>query len=117
MLTKGANSPKHLPVRVRAAMETYDWPGNVRELQNVLHTYVTLGKLDLMGQISMATDEGGPENIAWEGNGLRRQMDILEKRMILGALERTRWHRGKAAQLLQLNYKTLQRKMKSHGIK
>jgi DNA-binding NtrC family response regulator len=37
--------------------------------------------------------------------------------MILGALDRTRWHRGKAAELLQLNYKTLQRKMKSHGIK
>jgi PAS domain S-box-containing protein len=118
-LTKGADPPKHLPVRVREAMETYDWPGNVRELQNVLHTYVTLGKLDLMGQISMETDENGPgpQNLAWEGNGLRRQMDILEKRIILDALERTRWHRGKAAQLLQLNYKTLQRKMKAHGIK
>ena len=118
-LTKGANPPKHLPVRVREAMETYDWPGNVRELQNVLHTYVTLGKLDLMGQISMGADGEvpGPQNLAWEGNGLRRQMDILEKRMILGALERTRWHRGKAARLLQLNYKTLQRKMKAHGIK
>jgi DNA-binding NtrC family response regulator len=59
-------------------METYDWPGNVRELQNVLHTYVTLGKLDLMGQISMETDENGPvarKILNWEGNGLRRQMD------------------------------------------
>ncbi len=118
-LNKGADPPKHLPVRVREAMETYDWPGNVRELQNVLHTYVTLGKLDLMGQISMETDENGPgpQNLGWEGNGLRRQMDILEKRIILDALERTRWHRGKAARLLQLNYKTLQRKMKAHGIK
>ena len=32
------------------------------------------------------------------------------------ALERSRWHRGKTAALLQLNYKTLQRKMKALGI-
>jgi transcriptional regulator with PAS, ATPase and Fis domain len=118
-LTKGSDHPKHLPVRVREAMESYDWPGNVRELQNVLHTYVTLGKLDLMGQITMGAeaDVPGPENPAWQGKGLRQRMDILEKRIILGALERTRWHRGKAAQLLQINYKTFQRKIKSHGIK
>jgi len=36
--------------------------------------------------------------------------------MILSALEASRWHRGRAAQALQLNYKTLQRKMKAHGI-
>ena len=117
-LTKGKQGPRHLPVRVREAMETYSWPGNVRELQNVLHTYITLGKLDLMGQISMETDEGtlDAEYLDLNGKGLRQRMDALEKRMILGALERSRWHRGKAAELLQLNYKTLQRKIKSHGI-
>ena len=117
-LTKGKQGPRHLPVRVREAMETYSWPGNVRELQNVLHTYITLGKLDLMGQISMETDEStlDAENLDLNGIGLRQRMDALEKRMILGALERSRWHRGKAADLLQLNYKTLQRKIKSHGI-
>ena len=51
------------------------------------------------------------------GGGLRQRMDAIEKRMILGALESTRWHRGKAAAALQLTYKTLQRKMKAHGIK
>jgi DNA-binding NtrC family response regulator len=118
-LTKDGGEHRHLPAHVRDAMENYDWPGNVRELQNVLHTYVTLGKLDLVGQISMDA-EGGPEGAApleLKGKGLRQRMDDLEKQMILGALDRTRWHRGKAAELLQLNYKTLQRKMKSHGIK
>jgi transcriptional regulator with PAS, ATPase and Fis domain len=57
VLAKGKQGPMHLPVRVREAMETYNWPGNVRELQNVLHTYITLGKLDLMGQISETADD------------------------------------------------------------
>jgi transcriptional regulator with PAS, ATPase and Fis domain len=111
--------PKHLPVRVREAMESYNWPGNVRELQNVLHTYVTLGRLDLMGQISMTGDEAARRAAPLElkGKGLRQRMDDHGETDDSGALDRTRWHRGKAAELLQLNYKTLQRKMKSHGIK
>ncbi|MFO7715215.1 sigma 54-interacting transcriptional regulator [Desulfosarcina sp.] len=119
VLAKGKQGPMHLPVRVREAMETYNWPGNVRELQNVLHTYITLGKLDLMGQISeTADDRQGATDLAWPGGaGLRQRMDALEKKIILGALEAARWHRGRAAEALRLNYKTLQRKMKAHGIK
>ncbi|MBC2711460.1 MAG: sigma 54-interacting transcriptional regulator [Desulfosarcina sp.] len=118
-LTKGNEGPRHLPVRVREAMETYSWPGNVRELQNVLHTYITLGKLDLMGQISVTAGEeqGVTDTTFLNGEGLRQRMDALEKKMILGALEAARWHRGRAAEALQLNYKTLQRKMKAHGVK
>ena len=112
-LAKGNKEPRHLPVRVREAMETYSWPGNVRELQNVLHTYITLGKLDLMGQISDSAVDEPPLSV---GGGLRKRMDAVEKKMILSALEVSRWHRGRAAEALQLNYKTLQRKMKAHGI-
>ncbi len=118
-LAKGKAPPKPLPVRVREAMETYSWPGNVRELQNVLHTYVTLGKLDLMGQIAITADDAAAANEAPEAGtlGLGQRLQRIERQMILSALERCHWHRGKTAALLQLNYKTLQRKMKAHGIK
>jgi PAS domain S-box-containing protein len=118
-LTKGKNASRHLPFRVREAMETYPWPGNVRELQNVLHTYITLGKLDLMGQIAVTADSrrSAGDTPPTGGQGLRRRMEAVEKRMILDALDASRWHRGRAAAALQLNYKTLQRKMKAHGIK
>ncbi len=119
-LNKGPGEPRpHLPVRIREAMESYAWPGNVRELQNVLHTYITLGKLDLMGQISELADDQPAvmEPVLSASGGLRQRMDAIEKKMILGALESNRWHRGRAATALKLNYKTLQRKMKAHGIK
>jgi len=118
-LNKEKASPRHLPVRVREALESYNWPGNVRELQNVLHTYITLGRLDLMGQISTDGDAGALAAFAPNGEegGLRERMAAIEKEMILAALERCHWHRGKAAELLALNYKTLQRKMKTLGIK
>jgi PAS domain S-box-containing protein len=118
-LANGKASPKHLPVRVREAMETYSWPGNVRELKNVLHTYVTLGKLDLMGQIAIPASETAdiPEDPEAAALGLGQRLQRIERQMILNALERCHWHRGKTAEMLQLNYKTLQRKMKAYGIK
>jgi DNA-binding NtrC family response regulator len=72
-----------------------------------------------MGRISVKNDLGRLDSDDLDRNriGLRQTMVGLEKRLIVRALERTRWHRGKAAELLQLNYKTLQRKMKAHGIK
>jgi PAS domain S-box-containing protein len=119
-LNKDKQAPRpHLPVRVREAMESYNWPGNVRELHNVLHTFITLGKLDLMGQISMPVDdeEAMAKMPDASGDSLRQRMDAIEKQLIVSALESVRWHRGRAAKVLQLNYKTLQRKMKAHGIR
>ena len=118
-MSKGKDAPRHLPVRVREALETYDWPGNVRELQNVLHSYITLGKLDLMGQIGMpARSDRDPDGFQPSDNqGLRQRLDALEKQMIINALDAVHWHRARAAEALQLNYKTLQRRMKGLGIK
>jgi DNA-binding NtrC family response regulator len=109
-----------LPIRIREALLHYDWPGNVRELQNALHSYLTLGKLNLMGQITMAENEERDLALAEMSlarEGLNANMAAIEKRLILKALEQTRWHRGRAAAALKLNYKTLQRKMKNYGIK
>jgi DNA-binding NtrC family response regulator len=39
----------------------------------------------------------------------------VERRHILGALERTEWHQGQAAQLLGISAKTLYRKIREFG--
>ena len=72
-----------------------------------------------MGQIAVAAP-GEQDPVAShpvDGQGLRERLAALEKQMILHALDAARWHRGRAAEALQLNYKTLQRRMKAHGIK
>jgi DNA-binding NtrC family response regulator len=100
-------------------MENYSWPGNVRELRSALHTYITLGKLDLMGQVAVTADDAtNPlEPPLRTGIGLRERIETLEKKIIVSALEAARWHRGMSAEALQITTKTLQRKMKSLGIK
>lgn len=108
-------APVHIGAGIREILEGYPWPGNVRELQNALHTYLTLGKLDLTGRIFL--DETGVSgDPTLRAGGLRARMAAVEKRMILEALDQHRWHRGNTARSLRLNYKTLQRKMKGYGI-
>jgi PAS domain S-box-containing protein len=117
--TRQGQSAPQLPIRIREALLYYDWPGNVRELQNALHSYLTLGKLNLMGQITMAESEErdlAPAEMNLAREGLNASMAAIEKQLIIKMLDQTRWHRGRAAAALKLNYKTLQRKMKVYGI-
>ncbi len=115
----GGGEKPVLPSEVWEALQSYSWPGNVRELQNVLNSYVTLGRLDFMGKI-----DGGVEppaisslyDVPSDVNGLRNAVEAFEKRLILHTLEKTHWHRGKAASILKLNRRTLHRKMETHGI-
>ncbi len=110
-------APAHVSAGVRETMENYPWPGNVRELQNALHTYLTLGELDLTGRIATGGAEAErPSEEPARPEGFRDRVKAFEKQILMNALERHRWHRGKTAAALHLNYKTLQRKMKAYGI-
>ena len=93
-------------------MAHYDWPGNVRELQNFLDRYAAFGEsvVDSLGRME---DFLLPVSETLTLEEATRQ---FEGTMILKALERCRWHRGKAAEALGLNLRTLQRRIKKLGL-
>lgn len=111
--SKNGNISK-LSSRDMETMTAYRWPGNVRELQNVIHRYVTVGKLKL----SQNFDPRGPTNDAklYESHNLPLAVESFERRFIQRVLADTGWHRGRAASALGICRKTLQRKMKRHGL-
>lgn len=75
-----------------------------------------MGQIAITGELeSEALDENFEMHTA--GSDLRGNMTTLEKRLIVKALEKNKWHRGKTAAELGLTYKTLQRKMRRHGLK
>lgn len=96
----------------RLAMAHYNWPGNVRELQNFLDRYAAFGEsvVDSLGRME---DFLLPVSETLTLEEATRQ---FEGTMILKALERCRWHRGKAAEALGLNLRTLQRRIKTLGL-
>ncbi len=110
-----------VPRDIRLAMAGYAWPGNIRELHNFLARLATFGRQ--AASFLVAGDEAPPATeleAGGAGDGADMNLDAavrrLEERMILQALERTRWHRGRAAELLGINLRTMQRRMKRLGI-
>ncbi len=88
----------------------YPWPGNVRELQNVIHRALLLAPQDLIG----------PDDLPADLRPLRaasRRLEDVEKEYILRILHEEGGHRGKAADILGIDPKTLYRKLVGYGIK
>ena len=107
-----------LTPQVMKALQDYDWPGNIRELQNVLQRLMTIKRLDL----NLVPDNSEPEaDLSTESDvssaeGLKSLMENYEKQLILDALEKNKWRRLKSASELNINRKTLFKKMKQHGL-
>src|SRR5437764_7026469 len=107
----------------------YAWPGNVRELQNCIERACILTEGDTIHarHLSLSFREAAPspaaEADAWSKIDLsgtladvtRRTVTEVERRKIEQTLVEAGGNRGRAAELLQVSYKTLLAKLKEHG--
>ena len=92
------------------------WPGNVRELRNVLESMVVFSQGDELTLADLPREHRRPTPKAATAEAWQpRTMAEIEKETILRTLEHTGGHRGKAAQLLEIGLRTLQRKLKEYG--
>ena len=82
----------------------YHWPGNVRELRNLIERSLILGTLNVS-----ALYPGGPQPVATPSE---RPTDLheLEKRHILAVLDSVSGDKTRAAQLLGISRRTLERR-------
>jgi transcriptional regulator with PAS, ATPase and Fis domain len=118
-LGEGAPVP-NIPGKIRAAFDAHNWPGNVRELQNVLERYMTFGEMvfsDFGIETADSSHDMDAALAATEACAtLTEAMDVVERHIMLKALERNQWRKGQTASDLGLNMRTMQRKLKKHGI-
>jgi two-component system response regulator HydG len=109
-----AISGKALDLLVR-----YDWPGNVRELENVIERAVILSRdevlfpADLPPQIRMLS-EGVEEAGFVIPTGM--SLDEMERALIVKTLDETGGNRTRASEILGINRRTLQNKLKQYGL-
>jgi len=111
----------------------YDFPGNVRELENMIERGVALASSNIILPESLSLTHSSRteqqkekssssmflavenENELYD-TGLDQVMARLEKRFIKHALEKTGNSKMKAADLLQVSFRSLRYKTKKYGI-
>jgi DNA-binding NtrC family response regulator len=110
--------PKELAPETLRILETQDWPGNVRELKNLLESLVVtvpdeqLRPEHLPAQVLLAPPSRGDENLPPPGLSLEE----LERRYIEATLRAEGGNRTRAARLLGIGVRTLQRKIQRYGL-
>ncbi len=103
-----------------AALMDYAFPGNVRELENILERAVTLCEAaeiraaDL--QLPRSDVHAGPPVAGAAESGLDGSLGDLERKLILDALEQTKWNRTAAARNLGLTLRALRYRLKKLGL-
>ena len=117
---------KAIPSLDNEAMEFflfYNWPGNIRELENVVKKMVALGETKTaIADLRTALDRTpkstgtGNEHVLSLKTAARAALRKTERELISKALEHTHWNRKRAAQELQISYKSLLSKIKQAGL-
>ena len=126
-----AHAPEVTPEALES-LRTYSWPGNVRQLRNCLERAVLLsndGRITpnelppevatsngSMPFIPMAAAGSPSITAAGETGSNTGSLRDVEKQQIIAALERTGWHRGKAAEALGISPSTLYRRLRDYNL-
>lgn len=95
----------------------YPFPGNVRELKNLVERAIILCEgrklqikhFPIIGSQNLPLPEQGEDNDIFD-------LELVEKNLIIKALERTGHNKSKAAELLNITWQSLDRRMKKYGI-
>jgi DNA-binding NtrC family response regulator len=112
-------------------LRTYTWPGNVRELQNCIERAAILTEGDTIHPRHLnlsfrgpslappVEEDGGPwSKIDLSGSmaeASRRTLIQVERRKIEQALKEAGGNHGRAAEVLQVSYKTFTSKLREYG--
>jgi two-component system response regulator PilR (NtrC family) len=103
-------------------LKCYRFPGNVRELENMLERAYTLCEndqiqaADLRLADSAPVGEGSGETSLAQIDNLEDYLEEIERKLIMQALEETRWNRTAAAQRLGLTFRSMRYRLKKLGI-
>ena len=118
-LQRKGSSLEQVTPEALEALTRYSYPGNVRELEHTLERALILAGGELIGpeHLSFARPETVSES--WvpriPPGGL--SLDVLERELILQALELAGGNKCQAARLIGLTRRTLYSRMEKHGLR
>ena len=126
----GAGVPEMSPTAIEALV-AFDWSGNVRQLRNCLERAVLLSDNDMITprelppeiafrteipSVSVSYTAPQSSSVGSFQNATSNNLRDVERQQIIGALEKTGWHRGKTAELLGISPSTLYRRLREYDL-
>lgn len=117
--------PPRVAERALAALIDHSWGGNVRELENVIERAVTLNQIgpitigDLPINLTTVTPDHRADHLMEAPKGLFENLpslDEIERRYLKHVLQATAGNRKRAAEILDVNRKTLYRMAARLGV-
>ena len=126
----GVAAPKVAPNAIDAISQ-FDWSGNVRQLRNCLERAMLLcdGGLITVKElppevvyrlekpnVSVNYNPPASGGVTSFHNAAPTNLRDVERQQIIGALEKTGWHRGKTAELLGISPSTLYRRLREYNL-
>lgn len=110
----------------KEALQDYDWPGNVRQLRSTIRRAVLMAN-HLIEPCHLDIKKGAvvestfiPENERPHNYSLKEIVDqkvkTIEREVLVQVLKSTGGNKAKAARILQIDYKTIQTKLKRFGL-
>ena len=123
VLRRHGSSAEQITPAALSALQRHSFPGNVRELEHVLERALILAGVEPIDVEHLSFGAGtAPAAGSAPGwipmippEGL--SLEVLEKELIVQALERARGNKSQAARLLGLTRRTLYSRMERHGLR
>lgn len=101
-----------------AKLVAYHWPGNVRELENCIERAVALTRFEKIGveDLPPRVRDHSPRRLPIDASNADELLTMreMERRYILAALDAVGGNRTRASDVLELDRKTLYRKLKQY---
>jgi DNA-binding NtrC family response regulator len=107
---------RRLGERALALLERYSWPGNVRELLHAIERAVILAKDEEIEPGDLPPEVAGSAVAPTAAASAAASLTSMERQHIVTTLRQVSGHRGKAAALLEIDPKTLYRKVLAYRI-
>ena len=111
-----ARSGVQLSEASKKMLAAYSWPGNIRELRNGLERAMTFHRVEVLEPEHFAENIRAGAGSTGMISGLK-SLEEVEKEVIAGTLEATRFKISQAATILGISRKTLLEKRKKYGLK
>jgi two-component system response regulator AtoC len=105
-----------------ARLQQYDWPGNIRELRNLIERLLILHEGEEIGMAMLPREfvkSAAPAAAEAEPEGTSDTLPSLaeiERRHVERVLQATGWNKARAARVLEVDIKTLNKKIRDSGI-